>query len=271
MSEYANYDDYNDPEEENEYDATHGKKLTVGKIIGKTLLYGLRLAAFSVIAILLWRIFSGGVPKSMQSYIWTDEAYSIYTAAPDDYSIYHYKRNDNLSKDGKFMASYVYYVKETGEFQITLRYNNSTLKKLAADYSLDSLPENEPFVFTLTDQNGKVYTEYEYSVDKKNLYNYRKLIFKGIDMAPLTVKPADPDRGDDEINREKEEKAKVKLTLKVFYADDVLFSAPYSELTVFDYAFYHEEVSPAYKKNQMSFTDRQEYTVKEEPEETTEG
>ena len=271
MSEYANYDDYNDPNEENEYDALNGKKNTAGKIIGKTLLYTLRLVAFSVIAILLWRIFSGGVPKSLQTYVWTDEAYGIYTQDPDNYSIYHYKRNDNLSKDGKFMASYVYYVTETGEFQITLRYNNSTLKKLAEDYKLEDIPSGEPFVFTLTDQNGKVYTEYEYYSAKKNLYNYRKLIFKGIDMAPLTVEPADLDRGDDEINREKEEKEKVNLTLKVYYKDDVLLSAPYSELTVFDYSFYHEPVPADYKKTAMTFTDRQQYTVKEEPEETTEN
>ena len=33
MSEYANYDDYHDPEEEDSYDAIYGKKNSKSKII----------------------------------------------------------------------------------------------------------------------------------------------------------------------------------------------------------------------------------------------
>ena len=128
MSEYANYDDYNDEDEENEYDAVHGKKLTVGKIIKRTLLYSLRLIAFLVISILLWRIFSGGDPKSMQEFLWTEDSLSRFTQNPDTFEAFYYKHKDNLSRDGKFAASSVYFVPESGEFQITLRYNNSTLK-----------------------------------------------------------------------------------------------------------------------------------------------
>ena len=69
MSEYQNFDDYNDNNDDNEYNALSGKKITVGKIIKKTLLYSLRISAFLVIAILLWRIFSGEPPKNMKELI----------------------------------------------------------------------------------------------------------------------------------------------------------------------------------------------------------
>ena len=53
MSEYQNYDDYNDPEEINEYDAIHGdpKKITVSKIIKKTITTTLKLIALNILSI----------------------------------------------------------------------------------------------------------------------------------------------------------------------------------------------------------------------------
>lgn len=276
MSEYANYDDYNDEEEENEYDAVHGKKLTVGKIIKKTLLYSLRLIAFFVISILLWRIFSGNDPKSMQEFLWTDDSVKSFTQSPDTFEAYYYKHKDNLSRDGKFAASYVYFVPENGEFQITLRYNNSTLKKLAEDYDLDSVPTDESFVFTLTDKFGNTYTEYEYLSDKKNVYNYRRLIFKGIDMTNLLIEDAPVDADDTTKEDVAKKKEKAVLTLNVYYKNDVLFSEPYGTMSVYDYSYYHEPIDFSDFKGKdieviSNTTPRLQYEVKPEPEETTQN
>ncbi len=274
MSEYANYDDYNDPDEENEYDALRGKKITVEKIIKKTLLYTLRLLALCVFAILLWRIFVSSDPKSMQNFVWNEETIKIYNDNPSEFVAYYYKHKDNLTKDGKFAASYVYYVPKTGQFQITLRYNDSTIKSLMEKYSLANEPSGEQFVFTLTDNAGNTYTEYEYISCEKSMYNYRRLIFDGIDMTPLTVDNPSVNATEEERENIQKEKEKVLLTLNVYYKDDVLLSKPYGKITVYDYSYYHEPINmknyiPKENKPTEGLIARMEYTVKEEPAETT--
>lgn len=276
MSEYANYDDYNDPDEENEYDALNPQKSIVGKIIKKTILYSLRILALAVFVILIWRVFSGNEPKSMQNFLWNEDSVSEYTNDPANFQAYYYKHKDNLSADGKFSASYVYFVPSSGQFQITLRYNDSTIEKLMNDYELSSAPKGEAFVFTLKDHLGNVYTEYEYVSDRKNMYNYRRLVFKGVDMTPLTVDPPSKDAPEDERKAFEKEKEKVLLTLNVYYKDDVLLSKPYGVMPVYDYTHYHEpmnmkKIAGKQPITSEGLTQRMEYSVIEEPSETTEN
>ena len=271
MSEYANYDDYNDPFDENEEE--DGKKLTAGKIIGKTIRYTLRILALLVFVILFWRIFSGNDPKAMQKFIWTEEAAKSYASSPNDFKAYYYKHKDNLAKDGTFAASSVYYVPENGEIQFTVRYNDSTLEKVAEHYSLSELTEGELFVFTLTDSNGNTYTEYEYITDKKNMYNYRRLIFKGVDINSLIIENPPSDASEEEIEAVNKKKQETYIVLNVYYKDKVLLSEPYAKLSVFDYSYYHEPMDMnKYAKKGAEITAglniRPDYTVIPEPDET---
>ncbi len=276
MSEYQNYDDYNDPNEENEYDALNGKKITVGKIIKKTLLYSLRLVSFFVIAILLWRIFSGEAPKNMQELLFTDATVQSLNNSPDNFDVYYYKHKDNLTRDGKFAASHVYYIPSEKQVQVTVRYNNSTLKMLMEDYSLSAEPNFEPFVFTLTDGMGNTYTEYKYISVKKNMYNYRRLVFDGVDLNSLIVEEPAFNATEEEVNAFKEITKDKFLVLNIYYKDDVLLSEPYGKLPVFDYSYYREKLDISKyvkhtKKTTAGLTNRAEYTIKEEPAETTEN
>ena len=276
MSEYQNFDDYNDPNEQNEYDAVNGKKITVGKIIKKTLLYSLRVASFFVIAILLWRIFSGEAPQNMQELLFTDTTVQSLNNSPDTFEVYHYKHKDNLTSDGKFAASHIYYIPSENQVQVTVRYNNSTIKMLLEDYSLSDEPEFEPFVFTLTDGMGNTYTEYKYISGTKNMYNYRRLVFDGIDLNSLIVEEPAFNATEDEVNEFKEITKDKYLILNIYYKDDVLLSDPYGKLPVFDYSYYKEnlDISKYTKKAQKTtagLTDREQYTVKEETAETTEN
>lgn len=276
MSEYQNYDDYNDPDEQNDYDALNGKKITVGKIIKKTLLYTLRLASFFVIAILLWRIFSGEAPKNMQELLLTDSTVQSLNNSSTPFDVYYYQHKDNLTKDGKFSASHIYYIPAEKQVQITVRYNNSTVKKLMSDYSLSTKPDFEPFVFTLTDGLGNTYTEYKYISGSKNMYNYRRLVFDGVDLDSLIVEEPPFNATEDEVNKFKEITKDKYLVLNIYYKNDVLLSEPYGKLPVFDYSYYREklDITKYTKKNQKAtagLTNRAEYTVKEEPAETTEN
>ena len=134
------------------------------------------------------------------------------------------------------------------------------MKYLKEDFSLDSIPDGEPFVFILEDNLGNVYTEYKYTSDKKNIYNYRRLLFDGIDMnAEKTV-----EENGNEITKKFE-----TLTLKAYYKDSVLLSEPYATITVYDTDHYHEpielEKSPQKTPDMMN---RTEYEIKEEPDKT---
>ena len=276
MSEYQNFDDYNDPNEENEYDALNGKKITLGKIIKKTILYSLRIASFFVIAILLWRIFSGEAPKNMQELLLTEDTVQSLNNTPDSFKVYSYVHKDNLTADGKFAASHVYYIPSEKQLQVTVRYNNSTIKTLMKDYSLSAEPEFEPFVFTLTDGMGNTYTEYKYISGKKNMYNYRRLVFDGVDLDSLIVEEPAFNATEEEINEFEEITKDKYLVLNIYYKDDVLLSEPYGKLSVFDYSYLREELDTGKyaKKTQNAtagLTNREEYTVKEEPAETTEN
>ncbi len=234
MSEYANYDDFNDENEPSEYDIKTGKekKVTPQKVIKKIFIYALRIIAVAVFAILFWRLGSSKDTKLAKAFIWTEENISSYTQNPSEFLAYKYMRNDNITEDGKFLANNIYFVPSKNQFQITLRYNNSTLKKLAEEYNLDNLPDGEVFVYALTDNLGNIYSQYEYAVDKKNLYNYRRILFENIDMQATkeTV-----NKNGEKVIQEFE-----SLYLNIYYKDDINFEEPYGVLEVYSNDFYHE-------------------------------
>lgn len=260
MSEYTNYDDYNEFEED-EYDLSDSKKLTVGKIIKKTLLYSLRLLALFVFVFLMYRVFSGGAPDSMKSFIWNEKGIEAYNKDSSGFEALYYKHPDNLTKDGKFSAMNVYFVPSMGQFQITVRYNNSTLKYLAEDYKLEQKPEGEVFVYRLVDNLGNEYTDYEFISDKKNIYNYQRIVFDNVDMNATKV-----------VEEEGENVTKKfeYLVLYAYYKEDVVLSEPYGALTVYDTEHYHEPISlskyvPKDNKPTADLAKSAEYTVKPEP------
>lgn len=280
MSEYANYDDFHDEEYDNEYDSVRGKKNTFGKILKKTVIFCLEFLAILVFAVLIWRVFSTNDPKTVTKFLWNEAGIEAYNKTPGEFLAYEYDHNNNLTPDGKFAASSVYFVPLTGQFQITLRYNDSTVKYLieelmnehglskegvAEEFGITENTEKELFVFTLTDNLGNTYTDYEYISDTRYMYNYRRLIFDGIDMsAARNVEK------NGEIVTEKFE----YLVLNVYFIDDVLLSKPYGTMPVYDNAFEHVPVDLdkyMFKNNTptQELKAPPEYTVIKEPEETT--
>ncbi len=264
MSEYDNYDDYTDPEEENGYDAIYGtKKITPWKIIKKAVKYFFILIGVTVFVSLLLRIFIAGDTNFSKAFLWTERSITAYNENPESFDVYYYKRPDNISLDGKFSASSVYFIPSISQIQLTVRYNNSTIDKLIKDYNLEKTPTGELFVFTLSDNLGNVYTEYTYTEDKMNMYNYRRVVFESVDMnATKTVE-------EDGIQTEKKFE---ELTINIYYKDEVLLSEPYSKMTVYDANFYHEPFDFSKyipKDNKPSELKKHiEYTVKEEQTET---
>ena len=93
--------------------------------------------------------------------------------------------------DGNFFASGLIVVKDAGNLQVTVRYNESTLPKVAAFYGLSATPAPEDglFRYTLTASynttaEGEDYRTYEAGYlheDSAFMYRYGKLVFDGVE------------------------------------------------------------------------------------------
>ncbi|MCL2517568.1 MAG: hypothetical protein FWF15_03295 [Oscillospiraceae bacterium] len=199
------------------------KKITIGKIL-KYSVYGLIIFVYLFFMV---RICTMGDPKSMEEFVWNESGVSAYNSNSDNFIInvvneksmnYQY-----ITGDGKFAVSNIHTAKladaNAGQIQFTIRYNNSTIKTLKADYNLEKDPVGEPFIYILYDSNGNIYRNYQYISDRKLLYNYKRIIFDGIDLTA------------DEFH------------VDIYYCDDVRFTKPpYGSLPVLkaDYYFMDE-------------------------------
>ncbi|MBE6565207.1 MAG: hypothetical protein E7655_08050 [Ruminococcaceae bacterium] len=199
--------------------------ITVGGSIKFTLKALIFLFVATVYALLFWRMMTARVPAEVKRYLWTEEALALYQTSPDDFAVYKHGNGtrivddcgitmENGSRamvDGSFTLEEVLYAESAKEIQFTVRYNNSTVKYLTEAYRLASAPEGEPFIYMLTDDQGKRYTEYVYAPFSKAMYNYRRILFKDVDLTDLT-----------------------DLTLEIYYIGDVNpATAPYCTIPVY--------------------------------------
>lgn len=175
------------------------------------------LLVFAVFAILLWRIFSSKLPGSASEVIWTKNSYAAYEKLGDDLLIYTQDVGTVFDEDGKFSLYEFHYIPSAKEVQFTVRFNKSTIDRLAeelteekqkalgeaftdADAITPEMLGELPFAFALHDEDGNVYTAYEYTTFEKNRYTYVRLAFSGIDLydiekgapTPLYPTPVSP-------------------------------------------------------------------------------
>lgn len=151
------------------------------KIVGKILKYSFFAVILFIIGFMTLRIFTSGDTKTAKSFMWTERTVNSYREAPDKFKVYVIDVPREYTEDGKFRISNVRYAESdentAAQLQFTVRWNNSTIEYLKEDFDLAEAPAGEPFIFTLTDDKGNVYTEYEMLSDIKPLYHYRRLAF----------------------------------------------------------------------------------------------
>jgi hypothetical protein len=175
------------------------------------------LLIFAVFAILLWRIFSSKLPGAASDIIWTEDSFAAYEMLGDDLLIYTQDVGTVFDKDGKFSLYEFHYIPSAKEVQFTVRFNKSTIDKLAeelteekkeklgeafteADAITAEMLGELPFAFVLRDNEGNVYTSYKYTTFEKNRYTYVRVAFSGIDLydiekgapTPLYPTPSSP-------------------------------------------------------------------------------
>ena len=214
------------------------------KIIWRIIKLAFTLLVAFVCIFLLWRVFSRGTPKDLELITPNDKIYEAYTRAEDGELEYFTQDRLTLTTDGKFGIPNCIFIPEANQIQLVLRYNNSTIRALAEDYSLDAVPARTDELFDVTlllqtdltpddqdDNAGNVEGAVEYTrchgkvvmEDTKNLYNFRRIVFDldecGLDLEALM-----------------DEGLLLAIYADVYYIEDVDYDeTPYGTLFLYDY------------------------------------
>jgi hypothetical protein len=178
------------------------RKIPVGKIIGKTIKFAFFVLIFLINAVLIFRMCSSGEPSSMKVLMVNEKTAQAYVKSGDDLEVF-YQRQDTITRgehnSGYFSVEQVVFIPEAEQVQVLVRYNNSTIKALANDFNLPSVPDRNEDLFDVTlvkttdltpdDKEDNTDTDtllkerfHPSSMikDRKGLYNYRKFIFDGV-------------------------------------------------------------------------------------------
>lgn len=197
---------------------------------------------FGTISILLWRVFSSGDPASMKRVMVNDQVKAAYDRHGEDLTMYWLEMEETTSvvnkNYGYFSVTRALFIEEAEQVQVTFRYNNSTIKHLKTDYNLPEMPSRGDELYDVTlvvaydltpddtsdnlkSEEGSVelvrYFPTSSESDKKNVYNYRKLTFDGVDMN------ASPNRV-------------LAVYVDIYYKGDIDYTKDsYGTLCVYDY------------------------------------
>lgn len=164
------------------------------KISVKVLFY---LFVIIVNAIMLWRVLFSGDPAKIQRLTVND---SLREAYEDGQLLLETQEQRTLTSNGLFAVRQCVFIPESNQIQIVVRYNNSTLRKLAQDYGLESVPEKTEELFDVsivktidktpmditdnTDPEALSEERYhptgEPKTAYKRLYSYRRYVFENV-------------------------------------------------------------------------------------------
>lgn len=169
-----------------------------GKILSRSIkaLFYLIIAAVNIIV--LWRILFSGDPSGIKTLMVNENTLSAWEKYGEDMRVQTQEQR-TLTASGLFEVRSCVFIPEAKQIQVTVRYNNSTLRRTAEDYELDEVPERENDVFNVTivktldrtPDNPDDNTERENLIEEryfpsevksayKTLYSYRKFIFDDV-------------------------------------------------------------------------------------------
>lgn len=169
-------------EELDYYDELENKKKFSAKKIAKLIFKIIAgIIIVGTFALIFGRIWLMEVPGSFTGFTWTEAAIEAHRNGELDVVLQ--TPSDSYDTDGSFNISNVALSKATGEVQFTVRYNSrSTVNTLMERYSLAERPSGEIFVYVLSDNHGNVYTDYVFASHSRPLYEFRRVIFRGVDL-----------------------------------------------------------------------------------------
>lgn len=190
------------------------------KLFGKLFKYTILSVSFLIFAFFIFRLAFSGTPKELRRIVWTPQAIEAYRSSPETFEAIEQEQETYITNDGKFWILDVVYLPEAKQLQMVIKYNDSTLKYLKEALGTETLPE-EPFVYSLLDNNGARYETHTQETGRRLNYNYRLLAFENIDLTDISV-----------------------MYVDIYYTDAVDYEkAPYSSLMTWNRAL------PTVKRN----------------------
>lgn len=173
----------------------------VFKLLKRIVAVFFALIILFVVVILAWRIFSSGNPKSMEMLHADGRLAELYESQGEDMYMFRQEQRSITSGEknyGYFGITDYVIIPEADEIQLTVRYNNSTLRHTAEDFGLDEVPSRDADVYDVTlllavdltpenqddnlgnDENSVKFIRCHgetVASEQKNLYNFRRLVF----------------------------------------------------------------------------------------------
>lgn len=107
----------------------------------------------TVFIFMVWRISSTGTPKELKALVPNDSLREAYSQSGGDLYIFEQKYDEITRADrnsGYFAVPEAVFIPEANQAQIIFRYNNSTIRALAADYGLDTVPDREEELYDVS-------------------------------------------------------------------------------------------------------------------------
>ncbi len=164
------------------------------KVAGRIVKISILFLIFGVAAAFFFRFWLGSYyPESMRRLLPTEPLRTAYAAGELEVKAQDIRISYEDPEEGLFFAAHTLVAPSTGSLQVTVRYNRSTLAKLAERYGEAFDPEADtPFtyrIFACTDANetGTELVGTEHSpaatlADAFAMYRYERLAFEGLSL-----------------------------------------------------------------------------------------
>ena len=218
------------------------------KRTGRVLKLIVALVIICVVTLLAWRLAQDRNPRSMATLSVNENTHRAYVENGGTLTLLAQDQNTitrGTNNSGYFSVTDDVLIPEANQIQVLFRYNNSTIRALAKDYSLTSVPSRDAELFDVTvllaidltpddpsDNAGndpasvrfvRVHASAAPAVEQTTLYNFRRFIFdvgaSGEDLATLM------DSG-----------LLLAVYADVYYNEDIDYNAdPYGVLCLYDY------------------------------------
>lgn len=123
------------------------------KRLGKVIKFLFVCLVLTVCVFMGWRIFSTGIPSDIKTLIPDDELREAYAEKGDDLYIFEQKYDDITRAErnsGYFAVPEAVFIPEIDQAQIVFRYNNSTIRRVAEDLKLETVPDRDQKLFDVS-------------------------------------------------------------------------------------------------------------------------
>ncbi len=181
------------------------------RLVGKVVKASFALFVLLVNVLILWRVFfSSATPKEIEHLLANDKLCAAYEQYGDELTL-RYQEQATITRAeknyGYFSVTQCVFIPEINQVQIVVRYNNSTIRHLAEDYALPSIPSREETLFDvtlvrttdLTPEDSTDNTVPERLATKRyypsegtlrattSLYTYYRYVFENVSVEDVTV------------------------------------------------------------------------------------